>query len=91
MERTILAAVAFVCALGAKSFTLEQVMSAPFPSELTAAPGGGKVAYRTLLRGAPAAGVSGGLTYDAVIATCARKERFGLTNRTSGASPIRTS
>jgi predicted nucleic acid-binding protein len=32
-------------------------------------------AYRTLLRGAPAAGVSGGLTYDAVIAACARKEK----------------
>ena len=52
MKRTILAAVAFVCALGAKSFTLEQVMSAPFPSELTAAPGGGKVAWVLNERGA---------------------------------------
>lgn len=32
-------------------------------------------AYCALLRGAPAAAVSGGLTYDAVIAACARKER----------------
>jgi dipeptidyl aminopeptidase/acylaminoacyl peptidase len=45
MKRTMLAAAVFVCALGAKDFTLEQVMSAPFPSELTAAPGGGKVAW----------------------------------------------
>src|SRR5450759_4064912 len=29
----------------AKSFTIEQVLSAPFPSQLTAAPGGRKVAW----------------------------------------------
>jgi predicted nucleic acid-binding protein len=32
-------------------------------------------AYGKLLRGAPDAGVSGGLIYDAVIAACARKEK----------------
>ncbi len=36
----------------AKTFTLEQVLSAPFPSELTAAPGGGKVAWLLNERGA---------------------------------------
>ncbi|HEV2350493.1 MAG TPA: prolyl oligopeptidase family serine peptidase [Terriglobia bacterium] len=39
----------FVCPIGglaqAKSFTLEQVLSAPFPDDLTAAPAGGKVAW----------------------------------------------
>ncbi len=35
-----------------KPFTLEQVMSAPFPSELTAAPAGGKVAWVLDARGA---------------------------------------
>ncbi len=33
--------------------------------------------YRSLLRGAPSAGVSGGRTYDAVIAQCARRARIG--------------
>jgi predicted nucleic acid-binding protein len=32
-------------------------------------------AYAVLLQGAPAAGVSGGRIYDAVIAACARKQR----------------
>ncbi|MGH9803694.1 MAG: TolB family protein, partial [Candidatus Acidiferrales bacterium] len=34
-----------------ETFTLEQVMSAPFPSELTAAPAGGKVAWVLNARG----------------------------------------
>jgi predicted nucleic acid-binding protein len=33
--------------------------------------------YRSLIRSAPAAGVSGGRTYDAVIAQCARQARVG--------------
>ena len=36
----------------AGTFTLEQVLSAPFPSELVAAPGGGKVAWLLNERGA---------------------------------------
>lgn len=52
MKRTLLAAFAFVCALGAKPFTLEQILSAPFPSDLTAAPGGSKVAWILNERGA---------------------------------------
>jgi dipeptidyl aminopeptidase/acylaminoacyl peptidase len=44
MKRLLLSLAVAVCAAAA-SFTLEQVMSAPFPSELTAAPGGGKVAW----------------------------------------------
>jgi dipeptidyl aminopeptidase/acylaminoacyl peptidase len=36
----------------AASFTLDQVLSAPFPSELIAAPGGGKVAWLLNERGA---------------------------------------
>src|SRR4029453_16316054 len=43
----LLASLAF-----AKTFTLEQVLSAPFPSELIAAPGGGKVAWLLNERGA---------------------------------------
>ena len=35
----------------------------------------GAAGYRTLLRGAPDAGVSGGRIYDAVIATCARNAK----------------
>jgi predicted nucleic acid-binding protein len=35
----------------------------------------GAAAYRTLLRGAPDNAISGGRTYDAVIAMCARKAR----------------
>jgi predicted nucleic acid-binding protein len=33
--------------------------------------------YRSLIRGAPGAGVSGERTYDAVIALCARRARVG--------------
>src|SRR5712691_6871260 len=35
-----------------KQFTLEQVMSAPFPSDLVAAPAGGKVAWVLNVKGA---------------------------------------
>ncbi|HEY2018797.1 MAG TPA: prolyl oligopeptidase family serine peptidase [Bryobacteraceae bacterium] len=45
MKRILLATLVFAAAASAKSFTLEQVLSAPFPSELIAAPGGGKVAW----------------------------------------------
>ena len=45
MRRIAIAVFSFVCAASAASFTLEQVLSAPFPSELVAAPGGGKVAW----------------------------------------------
>ena len=45
-------AVAFAGVLSAGTFTLEQVLSAPFPSELTAAPGGGAVAWLLNERGA---------------------------------------
>src|SRR5574340_268836 len=49
MTRRILLALLIVCpvlfAAPAKRFTLEQVMSAPFPSDLTAAPQGGAVAW----------------------------------------------
>src|SRR2546422_628891 len=52
MRRVLFTTVALVCAAGAKTFTLEQVLSAPFPSELIAAPGGGKVAWLLNERGA---------------------------------------
>jgi hypothetical protein len=45
MRRILFVALAFLCAAGAKTFTLEQVLSAPFPSELIAAPDGNKVAW----------------------------------------------
>ncbi|MGA3042769.1 MAG: prolyl oligopeptidase family serine peptidase [Bryobacteraceae bacterium] len=45
MRRFLPAALALACSLSANTFTLEQVLSAPFPSELTAAPGGGAVAW----------------------------------------------
>src|SRR5512133_515598 len=45
MKRVLLSFAVAVCAASAASFTLQQVMSAPFPSELTAAPGGNKVAW----------------------------------------------
>src|ERR1019366_3474224 len=45
MQRSVLAGVFLASLALAKTFTLEQVLSAPFPSELIAAPGGGKVAW----------------------------------------------
>jgi dipeptidyl aminopeptidase/acylaminoacyl peptidase len=45
MHRTTLVLLTFACAASAASFTLEQVLSAPFPSELVAAPGGSKIAW----------------------------------------------
>src|ERR1041385_6116551 len=57
MRRILLGALLFVSALfvsqvAAKTFTLEQVLSAPFPSELIASPGGDKVAWLLNERGA---------------------------------------
>jgi dipeptidyl aminopeptidase/acylaminoacyl peptidase len=52
MRRLILAFSAIAVSLCAKTFTLEQVMSAPFPSEMTAAPGGKAVAWVLNERGA---------------------------------------
>jgi dipeptidyl aminopeptidase/acylaminoacyl peptidase len=52
MKQFAVAMLVSVCALGGKTFTLEQAMSAPFPSELTAAPGGAKVAWILNERGA---------------------------------------
>jgi hypothetical protein len=48
MSFRVALALAFIvsapASLPARSFTLEQILSAPFPSDLTAAPKGGKVA-----------------------------------------------
>ncbi|HEY4086487.1 MAG TPA: prolyl oligopeptidase family serine peptidase [Bryobacteraceae bacterium] len=52
MRRLIFAFSAIAVSLCAKTFTLEQVMSAPFPSEMTAAPGGKAVAWVLNERGA---------------------------------------
>src|SRR5579872_4432172 len=50
--RTILTTLACAGALSAGTFSLEQVLSAPFPSGLTVAPGGGAVAWILNERGA---------------------------------------
>jgi dipeptidyl aminopeptidase/acylaminoacyl peptidase len=52
MRRVLVATLLFVCPVGAASFTLEQVLSAPFPSNLVASPAGGKVAWLLNERGA---------------------------------------
>jgi dipeptidyl aminopeptidase/acylaminoacyl peptidase len=52
MRHLLPAALACACALSANTFTLEQILSAPFPSEMTAAPGGGAVAWILNERGA---------------------------------------
>src|SRR5579885_2976293 len=52
MRRLLLATLLCASFAGAASFTLEQVLSAPFPTELVAAPGGGKVAWLLNERGA---------------------------------------
>ena len=52
MKRTLFAGVLLASLALAKTFTLEQVLSAPFPSDLIAAPGGGKVAWLLNERGA---------------------------------------
>src|SRR5258708_23199643 len=41
------------CALKAQSFTVEQILSAPFPSQLTAAETGARLACRSNLTSAP--------------------------------------
>ncbi|HEY1339776.1 MAG TPA: prolyl oligopeptidase family serine peptidase [Bryobacteraceae bacterium] len=45
MRRLLLAILGFAGAASAATFTLKQVLSAPFPSELVAAPGSGKIAW----------------------------------------------
>src|SRR5450432_2055105 len=52
MRRTLLGILLSGCTAVAGTFTLEQVLSAPFPSELVAATGGGKVAWLLNERGA---------------------------------------
>jgi len=52
MKRFLLASILSVSAAAAATFTLEQVLSAPFPSELVAAPTGGRVAWLLNERGA---------------------------------------
>jgi dipeptidyl aminopeptidase/acylaminoacyl peptidase len=52
MRRSLLGILLVACAAVAGTFTLEQVLSAPFPSELVAAPGGDKVAWLLNERGA---------------------------------------
>ena len=52
MLHSLVIGVFLVSVAPAKTFTLEQVLSAPFPYELTAAPGGGKVAWLLNERGA---------------------------------------
>src|ERR1019366_5644095 len=52
MKRSLFAGVLLASLALAKTFTLEQVLSAPFPSELIAEPGGGKVAWLLNERGA---------------------------------------
>jgi dipeptidyl aminopeptidase/acylaminoacyl peptidase len=52
MKRSLFAGVLLASLALAKTFTLEQVLSAPVPSELIAAPGGGKVAWLLNERGA---------------------------------------
>src|SRR6266700_2795796 len=52
MKRLCFASLLLASFASAKTFTLEQVLSAPFPSELVAAPGGGKVAWLLNERGA---------------------------------------
>jgi dipeptidyl aminopeptidase/acylaminoacyl peptidase len=51
MKRSLFAGVLLASLAVAGTFTLEQVLSAPFPSELVAAPGGGKVAWLLNERG----------------------------------------
>lgn len=50
-RRLVLAGLLFALPLTAQPFTLEQVLSAPFPSDLTAAPTGGRVAWVQNARG----------------------------------------
>jgi dipeptidyl aminopeptidase/acylaminoacyl peptidase len=52
VRRLSFAFLSFLYVASAASFTLEQVLSAPFPSELVAAPGGNKVAWLLNDRGA---------------------------------------
>jgi len=52
MRRILLATLLLATTAAAAGFTLEQVLSAPFPSELTAAPGGAKLAWLLNERGA---------------------------------------
>src|SRR5580658_98235 len=66
-------ALLFVCSLAFSAsptrFSLEQVMSAPFPSELTAAPQGGAVAWVLNQRGARNVWVADAPTYSGRLLT----------------------
>src|SRR5262245_11357671 len=52
MRRLLLLSTVLAGVVCAKTYSLEQVLSAPFPSELVAAPTGGKVAWILNERGA---------------------------------------
>src|SRR5260370_15805895 len=69
MKRSLLAGVFLASLALAKTFTLEQVLSAPFPSELIAAPGGGKVAWLLNERGARNVWIAAGAAYKGVRVT----------------------
>jgi hypothetical protein len=70
MRRILLTSLAFTCVLGAKTFTLERVLPAPFPTELVAAPGGGKVAWVVNESGARNIWVAIAHDFKGVRATC---------------------
>jgi dipeptidyl aminopeptidase/acylaminoacyl peptidase len=69
MRRLFLASLVFACAAGAGTFTLEQVLSAPFPSELTASPTGGNLAWVLNERGARNVWVAMAPNYKGIRAT----------------------
>jgi len=74
MRRTLLAVLVLASGASAATFTLEQVLSAPFPSELVAAPGGGKVAWLLNERGARNVWVAAGPDYRGARLTAYQKD-----------------
>src|SRR5947209_13908494 len=77
MRRLLPAFLLLTCLANAKSFTLEQVLSAPFPTEMIAAPGGSKVAWLLNERGARNIWMAAAPNYNGVRLT-AYKEDDGV-------------
>src|ERR1035438_6976379 len=69
MRRLLLASLAFCSSAAAGTFTLEQVLSAPFPSNLVAARGGSKLAWAINERGVRNVWVASAPEYQGVRAT----------------------
>jgi dipeptidyl aminopeptidase/acylaminoacyl peptidase len=74
MRRLVLATLVFSSLAAAGTFTLEQVLSAPFPADLVASPGGSKLAWSLNERGARNVWVASAPDYKGVRVTSYKED-----------------